>query len=35
MAREDAIMARERKEKENHRLVHQMRSNMDKMMSKH
>ena len=33
MAREDAIMARDRKEKENNRLVHQMRSKMDKMMN--
>lgn len=34
MAREEAILARERKEKENHQLVNQMRDDMDKMMEK-
>ena len=32
LAREEAILARERKEKENHHLVNKMRDEMDKMM---
>ncbi len=32
LAREEAILARERKEKENHHLVNKMRVEMDKMM---
>ena len=32
LAREEAILARERKEKENHQLVNKMRDEMDKMM---
>jgi hypothetical protein len=32
MAREEAILARERKENENHSLVNKMRKEMDKMM---
>ena len=32
LAREEAILARERKEKENHQLVNKMRGEMDKMM---
>ena len=32
LAREEAILARERKEKENHHLVNKMRGEMDKMM---
>ena len=34
LAREEAILARERKEKENHQLVDKMRSDMEKMMEK-
>ena len=32
LAREEAILARERKEEENHQLVNKMRVDMDKMM---
>ena len=32
LAREEAILARERKEDENHQLVNKMRKDMDKMM---
>ena len=32
LAREEAILARERKEHENHSLVEKMRADMDKMM---
>ena len=34
MAREEAILARERKEQENHHLVNKMRADMEVMMEK-